>query len=178
MPQMESLLWCVHFPIFDTKVCLYMHRNADPEVMFIHIQKCRSRRFCIWILQFCKNHVSQENYQLIDPVASGIVSDHRLSMQGGDGLFNEVLNGLVLHRHKANGAAKPQRTTDVQTQGDGYHKPEQQNGHHSSEEKGGLKLSAQEVDSCRDANKASEPEDESGQLKSRFATWYHSCWVN
>jgi hypothetical protein len=23
-----------------------------------------------------------------------------------------------------------------------------------------------------------EPEDESGQLKSRFATWYHSCWVN
>jgi ceramide kinase len=48
--------------IFDTKVCLYMHRNADPGVMFIHIQKCRSRRFCIWILQFCKNHVSQENY--------------------------------------------------------------------------------------------------------------------
>ncbi len=88
-------------------------------------------------------------------MASGIVSDHRLSMQGGDGLFNEVLNGLVLHRHKANGAAKPQRTTDVQTQGDGYHKPEQQNGYHSSEENGGLKLYAQEVDSCRDANKAS-----------------------
>jgi hypothetical protein len=90
-------------------------------------------------------HASKEELNALD----GVI------VVGGDGLFNEVLNGLVLHRHKANAAAKPQRTADVQTQGDGYHKPEQQNGYHSSEENGGLKLSAQEVDSCRDANKAS-----------------------
>jgi ceramide kinase len=93
-------------------------------------------------------HASKEELNALD----GVI------VVGGDGLFNEVLNGLVLHRHKANAAAKPQRTADVQTQGDGYHKPEQQNGYHSSEENGGLKLSAQEVDSCRDANKASGEE--------------------
>ncbi|CAK9263449.1 unnamed protein product [Sphagnum jensenii] len=71
-------------------------------------------------------HASKEELNALD----GVI------VVGGDGLFNEVLNGLVLHRHKANGAAKPQRTTDVQTHGDGHHKPEQQNGHHSSEEKG------------------------------------------
>ena len=30
-------------------------------------------------------------------------------MQGGDGFFNEVVNGLVMHRHKAPAAIMPQR---------------------------------------------------------------------
>ena len=60
-------------------------------------------------------------------------------MQGGDGFFNEVVNGLVMHRHRAQAAYMPRRL-------DGFYKKKTVS--QQRNEQAGLKqLLVQETDS-------------------------------